>query len=91
MRHLAFFMHNMNTNPNFVKVHQPCPDCGSSDALAVNKDGSTKCFSCGKFTPKNQESSFKPMTRTPIPPQKETFDNGIYAPLSDRSISKILH
>ena len=83
MRHLAFFMHYMNSNPNFVKVHQPCPDCGSSDALAVNQDGSTKCFSCGKFSPKNKESSFKPMTRTPIPPQKETFDNGIYAPLSD--------
>ena len=88
MRHLAFFMHNMNTNPNFIKVHQPCPDCGSSDALAVNEDGSTKCFSCGKFSPKSKEESFKPMTRTPLPPQKETFDNGIYAPLSDRGISK---
>lgn len=31
--------------------HQPCPDCGSSDALIINDDGSTKCFSCEKFTP----------------------------------------
>jgi twinkle protein len=31
--------------------HQPCPNCGSSDALLVNDDGSTKCFSCGEFTP----------------------------------------
>ena len=31
--------------------HQPCPDCGSSDALLINDDGSTKCYSCGKFTP----------------------------------------
>lgn len=30
--------------------HRPCPDCGSSDALTINDDGSTKCFSCGKFT-----------------------------------------
>ena len=34
-----------------VKIHQPCPDCGSSDALTINDDGSTKCHSCGKFTP----------------------------------------
>lgn len=33
-----------------IKTHQPCPDCGSSDALTINEDGSTKCFSCGKFT-----------------------------------------
>ena len=31
--------------------HQPCPDCGSSDALHINDDGSTKCFSCNTFTP----------------------------------------
>ena len=27
--------------------HQPCADCGSSDALMINDDGSTYCFSCG--------------------------------------------
>jgi twinkle protein len=30
-----------------IKSHQPCPDCGSSDALTVY-DWGTKCFSCGK-------------------------------------------
>lgn len=34
-----------------AQSHLPCPDCGSSDALMINDDGSTKCFSCGKFTP----------------------------------------
>lgn len=34
--------------------HQPCPDCGSSDALLINDDGSTKCFSCDTFTPANK-------------------------------------
>jgi twinkle protein len=29
-----------------LSSHQPCPDCGSSDALAVYEWG-TKCFSCG--------------------------------------------
>lgn len=33
------------------QAHLPCPDCGSSDALMINDDGSTKCFSCGTFTP----------------------------------------
>lgn len=32
-------------------THQPCPDCGSSDALQINDDGSTYCHSCQKFTP----------------------------------------
>ena len=29
-----------------IKTHQPCPDCGSSDALAYYDDGHTYCFSC---------------------------------------------
>ena len=41
------------------KTHQPCPDCGSSDALQINEDGSTKCYSCDKFTPSKKE---KPVT-----------------------------
>lgn len=28
-----------------IKAHQPCPDCSSTDALAVYEDG-TYCFSC---------------------------------------------
>lgn len=32
-------------------THQPCPDCGSSDALSINTNGATKCFACEKFTP----------------------------------------
>ena len=33
------------TESEFIQ-HQPCPDCGSSDALAVYTDGHTFCFSC---------------------------------------------
>lgn len=33
-----------------VKRHQPCEDCGSSDALAMYDDGHTYCFSCTKYT-----------------------------------------
>ena len=38
-------------------THQPCPSCDSSDALTINKDGSTKCFSCGEFTPAKGQPS----------------------------------
>ena len=34
---------------NFVKYHVSCPECGSSDAVSINEDGSAKCFSCGVF------------------------------------------
>lgn len=39
-----------------VKAHQPCEDCGSSDALAVYVDG-THCFSCGKTRKENYEGA----------------------------------
>jgi twinkle protein len=35
----------------FIKTHQPCHHCGSSDGLAINDDMSTKCFVCNTFTP----------------------------------------
>ena len=33
----------------FVKYHQPCHDCGSSDAVSINEDGSAWCFSCSTY------------------------------------------
>jgi len=41
-----YTMHNKATS-KLVKTHEPCSDCGSSDALAVYDDGHTHCFSCG--------------------------------------------
>lgn len=39
-------------------LHQPCPDCGSHDALTVYSDGHTHCFSCEKTTfPKGEDQS----------------------------------
>ena len=38
------------------KLHQPCPLCGSSDAVGINEDDSAKCFSCGEFMPNYNES-----------------------------------
>lgn len=45
-------------------THQPCPDCGSSDALSINTNGATKCFSCNKFTPNNKQTKTMPETTT---------------------------
>ena len=33
----------------FVLHNQPCHDCGGSDPVSVNDDGSAKCFSCNKY------------------------------------------
>ena len=32
----------------FVKLHQPCLECGSSDGASINDDGSAWCFVCAK-------------------------------------------
>ena len=39
-------------------IHQPCPDCGSSDALMINDNGSTFCFSCGRYTPSQEDKHY---------------------------------
>ena len=40
----------MNTESEFV-AHEPCPNCGSSDANSRYSDGHTFCFSCHTYTP----------------------------------------
>lgn len=47
------------------KIHQPCPDCGSSDALQQFADGGTKCYSCGKSTQGPNGSGAKTITQAP--------------------------
>jgi twinkle protein len=41
-----------------LRTHQPCPDCGSSDALTYYDWGS-RCFSCGKATKNKQDNEPK--------------------------------
>ena len=47
----------------FIATHQPCEECGSSDALSINADGSTHCFSCGTHT----SATNKVNSSTPAP------------------------
>ena len=48
------------TESEFIQ-HQPCPDCGSSDALAVYTDGHTYCFSCQTRTAGDGQEKKLPM------------------------------
>ena len=70
----------------FVKFHQPCPSCNSSDAVSVNSDGSAKCFSCGKFF-KNYEDPASAIAEKSLEAFHPEGDIDYYA-LSDRGISK---
>lgn len=76
----------------FVKVHQPCPACGSSDALCINEDGSSKCFSCGAFTNKNSKITNEEVNQVQSAYKNNTsLDDqygAVYGPLLDRKISK---
>ena len=69
---------------DFVRTHDPCPDCGSSDALCTNADGSTKCFACGKFTP-NAETDYKEIRKkSPL----KGFIQGNLLPITARKINE---
>jgi hypothetical protein len=48
----------------FKKIHQPCPDCGGTDPLSVNQDGSTKCFNCGTY--RRDEAAIEPSIHTHV-------------------------
>ena len=72
-----------------IATHQPCPDCNSSDALAHNKDGSTKCFACGTFTPNRKGHTTTPMTtpQTSSSPAPR-FVSGEFSAIAPRGIHK---
>ena len=41
---------NIMNESEFV-AHEPCPNCGSSDANSVYSDGHKFCFACQTYTP----------------------------------------
>ena len=40
----------MKEEATLVSCHQPCSQCGSSDALSIYSDGHSYCFSCSAYT-----------------------------------------
>ena len=68
---------------DFIKTHLPCDDCGSTDALSLNADGSTKCFACDTFTPSNTRDTLN--THTPTP-KNTNFISGTVLPIPQRKL-----
>ena len=79
----------MNDNNKFVKFHLPCNTCGSSDALSLNEDGSTKCFSCGEFLPNKNNIGVRSVEHKSKPQSTPAnlSHGGMFASLTDRNIS----
>lgn len=69
------------TDSEFIQ-HEPCPSCGSSDALARYSDGHGHCFSCKHYEPGDNEQ--------PKKVQRVSGDliNGEYKELKKRLISE---
>ncbi len=38
-----------------METHQPCPACGSHDALTIYEDGHSYCFSCNTYFGSDKE------------------------------------
>jgi len=77
---------------DFVAYHKPCPNCGGSDPVSINSDGSAKCFSCDTFF-KDYESAMggnvADFTSYKRSNDNVPFNNNssVYHALTDRSIS----
>lgn len=72
----------------FVKYHQPCPLCNSSDAASVNEDGSAYCFSCYERIA-DYENSEAPVVEDFVAHKNNSMNNneGSFVDLTDRKIS----
>lgn len=74
-----------------LRIHQSCDDCGSSDGLTENVDGSTKCYACNKFTPGNREETDETKGRSTSSHKSSSSDDllsGSFVGIQARSITK---
>ena len=65
--------------------HEPCPECGSSDALSVYDDGHSYCFSCHFYEPGECDSG---LLRQPSLPLRRMHLRGTAVPLRNRGLSE---
>ena len=78
----------------FVKMHQPCSNCGSSDGLSINDDGWTHCFVCetrrrptsDDYTPTHREVQVEAKQ---LDTDKQDYfnDESVYRTIIERGIS----
>ena len=83
----------------FVKIHQPCTECSSSDGAGINEDGSAFCFSChthiknytgGKEETIIEETEFEIHKRNKKMEGSDSFSSQsslIFTELTDRKLS----
>lgn len=77
----------------WAKTHQPCPDCGSSDALSISNNGWATCFACQKKTPPDRGNGVEYMhTPAPVvslnPSLREKLTIEQYSGIPARAITK---
>lgn len=63
-------MPNTDTPSEFLR-HEPCSQCGSSDANAVYTDGHTYCFACSSRTKGEGDITPKPILASGLVPRGE--------------------
>lgn len=73
---------------NIIKIHQPCEDCGSHDALAYYDDGSSYCFSCNTYR-KGTVKEIRYMDEISTVSQWSELkpDAGLYSDIPDRKLT----
>jgi twinkle protein len=69
-----------------LKTHQPCPDCGSSDALTYYDWGS-RCFSCGKAT-RNKKDDDVMQTLTKVSTRLSNVHELQYESIKERGLTR---
>lgn len=67
--------------------HEPCPECGSSDALAVYRNGGRHCFAAG-CTYHSNGGKLEDIKQPTEKPSGSVVMNGIVAAIPDRKISQ---
>ena len=71
----------------FVKHNLPCPECGGSDPVSQNDDGSAYCFSCNTYFKQYGTSEVQQDTVTDFTRYQPKQDGASFNALTDRSIS----
>lgn len=74
---------------NAVKLHQPCSDCGSHDALTYYDDGSSYCFSCNTY----RKGTVKEIRYMDEIREEETWSElkpnaGVFSDIPDRRLTE---
>jgi len=71
----------------FVKTHQPCNDCGSSDGLSINDDGWTHCFVCEARTAPQSDDYIPTYEEVQVEAKQLDTVHEIYLTIIERGIS----